>query len=105
MIKRIIIGSVTTLLILLLSLIILLSTPIGLDIAVALAQHFNKHLHIDGARGNLLGQVNVDQIRYINKHEHVIIENVELNWRPLYLVAWQLRIRQLHIKAIHYYTL
>lgn len=105
MIKRILITGLTALLILLLGTIILLSTPAGLQLSISVAQRFNHHLHIDGATGNLLGKVHVNQIRYATKHQHIIVEQVSLNWRPLYLLAWQLRVKQLSIKAIHYYAL
>lgn len=106
MIKRIVFGSFATLLIILLGFIVFIGTPFGLKTAVALTRKLtNNHVQIYQAEGSLMGKVSFSQIRIITKHQRLELNNIELNWRPIYLFALDLDIKKLNINKVTFVKL
>ncbi|MDF1760467.1 MAG: translocation/assembly module TamB domain-containing protein [Coxiellaceae bacterium] len=106
MIKRTIIGIIATLIILVLGSVILLSTPFGLKSVVYLSQKFsNNQLEIINAKGNLFTTATFSQIRYINKHQRIEVNQLKLDWRPIYLFALHLHVNKLSASSIKYFVL
>ncbi|MDF1654841.1 MAG: translocation/assembly module TamB domain-containing protein [Coxiellaceae bacterium] len=106
MIKRTIAGIIATLIILVLGSIIYLSTPFGLKTAVYLSQKLTHNkLEIVNAKGNLFTTATVDQIRYIGKHQRIEVNQLKLDWRPIYLFAMHLNVNRLTANSIKYVIL
>ncbi|MDF1795018.1 MAG: translocation/assembly module TamB domain-containing protein [Coxiellaceae bacterium] len=106
MIKRIIVGSLATLIILVLGSIIFFSTPFGLKAAVYLSQTLSGHkLEVVNANGSLFNTVTADQIRYIDRYQRIEVNQLKLDWRPIYLFTKNLNIEQLTAHSVKYVVL
>lgn len=102
MIKRIVFGSLATLIIVVLSIIVFLGTPFGLKSAVALTRKLsNNHIQIYNAHGSLMGQVSADQVRIIDHYQRIEINNIKLDWRPIYLFLLHLNVKQLSVGSVY----
>ncbi|WEN41115.1 Translocation and assembly module subunit TamB [Thauera sp. GDN1] len=79
----------------------LLGTQSGLDAAVALAQRASAGaLQVEGARGRVLGGVDIDRIAYRTPDLHVDLDALSLAWQPALLLEGRLRIDQLTLARV-----
>lgn len=74
----------------------LLGTQSGLDRALAFAHSkLDGAVQLEGARGRLLGPLQVDRLRYHSADLQVAVEDVELQWRPASLFSRDVSIARL----------
>lgn len=79
----------------------LLGTQSGLDAAVALAQRASAGaLQVEGARGRVLGGVDIDRIAYRTPDLHVSLDALSLAWQPAGLLERRLRVDHLTVARV-----
>ncbi|HAF55164.1 MAG TPA: DUF490 domain-containing protein, partial [Thauera sp.] len=79
----------------------LLGTQSGLDVGLALAQRATGGaLQVEGARGQVLGGLEVERIAYRTPDIHLELASVSLDWAPAALLRRQLHIKHLTVERI-----
>lgn len=80
----------------------LLLTQSGLNVVVSLTQKLQPDLHIDQAKGRLLGELTMSGIHYLPENSHgAEIEQLSLNWKPGALFKATVFIESLKLSGVN----
>ncbi|OGT50697.1 MAG: hypothetical protein A3E84_00245 [Gammaproteobacteria bacterium RIFCSPHIGHO2_12_FULL_42_13] len=104
MIKALLRAFLITLLILC-ALVAFLLTPTGFQFGVFVAEHtLPVKLRVEKIEGLIVGPMTLDNIYYQDEKQIVLIDHVELNWRPIYLLKGEWNITSLNVTGVHVVT-
>lgn len=97
-----IIRSIILFFIILAALLTFLLTPMGLKTSVALTSYFLPgKLTYQKISGVLIGPITVDDLRYDDAHQTILIHQLQMNWLPTALLHQQFHISTLQINGLH----